>query len=185
VWQVLLSVDDKNPQISLLRGVVLSQSTFHLVTIVNLHFAVDFDGMRRDSEMQLLSAVFLCLRVCLTLKLVSPWHIMWIYSAVSVSSELILHVFFTSMYFVVFYQQSVAINCCFYLNGNIWKTLRICWGKDYCPAVCLKFLWGRIIVLLFLIQSCMHASSWFCRVLTDAWQWMYWQRTKSLHRTWT
>jgi len=69
---VLLSVDDKNPQISLLRGVVLSQSTFHLVTIVNLHFAVDFDGMRRDSEMQLLSAVFLCLRVCLTLKLVSP-----------------------------------------------------------------------------------------------------------------
>jgi len=33
VWQVLLSVGDKTPQISLLWAVVLSQSTFHLVVV--------------------------------------------------------------------------------------------------------------------------------------------------------
>ena len=33
MWQVLPSVGDKNPKISLSRGVVLSQSTFHLVQL--------------------------------------------------------------------------------------------------------------------------------------------------------
>jgi len=39
---VLPSVGDKTPQISLLRGVVLSQSTFHLVIPVTLIAAVSF-----------------------------------------------------------------------------------------------------------------------------------------------